>query len=201
MASVFPTYLYPRVTDATAAVLLDTGNYEINWSMVQPHEWGHRESIDGNYIKRFYIDVLQKVAPRYYIQQFDRTINSDERVIGFNFKYVGYDKYGLFIYPYFPNPSKDDTNLLKKHQRHFNFKNYDIQHEYMFYDFQCPKNVFHFCPKGMAYLPSAYGSKEFQPGGPGHENYVCGEYTCNHYNSYTFRLYNDTARTKYVDIQ
>ena len=36
-----------RFTDATIAVLMDTGNYKVNWANAVPLVYGHPESIDG----------------------------------------------------------------------------------------------------------------------------------------------------------
>lgn len=51
--------LYPvngkflRLTDATLAVLQDSGNYKCDWQLAQSLLWGHKESIDNNYISGF----------------------------------------------------------------------------------------------------------------------------------------------------
>ncbi|KAI5537059.1 regulation of choline O-acetyltransferase protein, partial [Trichomonas vaginalis G3] len=54
---------YSRLTDAVLAVLMDTGNYKVNWRMGQPLVWGHPESIDGKPIPNFAIGPPQNVFP------------------------------------------------------------------------------------------------------------------------------------------
>ncbi|EAX73365.1 GP63-like [Trichomonas vaginalis G3] len=52
---------FSRLTDAVLAVLMDTGNYKVNWQMGQPLVWGNPESIDGNTITNFAIGPPQNV--------------------------------------------------------------------------------------------------------------------------------------------
>ncbi|KAK8892042.1 hypothetical protein M9Y10_029264 [Tritrichomonas musculus] len=78
---------YCRFTPLTAAILLDTGNYDIVWTKIQPLVWGNKDSIDGNYIKDFVTGPPANVFPQQYIYRpssdpyFDRC--------GFTFKMVG----------------------------------------------------------------------------------------------------------------
>lgn len=75
---------YVRITDATAAVMQDTGNYKFNYEMLQPLVWGHPESIDGNYIEDFATGSPAKVFPKEYTK-----FNTNGSMTGFTFKYVG----------------------------------------------------------------------------------------------------------------
>ena len=78
---------YQRLTPLTAALLLDTGNYDINWSKVQPLVWGNKDSIDGNYIKNFVMGPPAEVFPQQYIYR----PNADPYLdaCGFTFKMIG----------------------------------------------------------------------------------------------------------------
>ena len=53
-----------RFTDATLAVLLDTGNYKVNWANAKPLVFGHPESINGKPISGFAIDPPQYSFPQ-----------------------------------------------------------------------------------------------------------------------------------------
>lgn len=81
-------------TDATMAVLLDTGNYKINWANIKPLVYGHQESINGNPIPGFAIDPPQITFPSNYLT----IINEGTRIdlTGFDYRYYGS---GKVIYP------------------------------------------------------------------------------------------------------
>lgn len=193
MSNVYPYYLYPRVTDATAAVLLDTGNYEINWSMVQPHEWGHRDSINGKYIKNFATGNPQDVYPRYYAINFDPQAGMDgEKVTGFNFKFTGYISGDIIQSSAYIENSGDKARLANG-MSYFNPKNWPSVHKLATADFAAIKPVKKFCPPKTAVLPSEGGPDNFNV-------YVCGEYNCETYNEFNFRLYNNSHKTEYVEL-
>lgn len=86
LPTAFTNYRFSRFTDATAAVLLDTGNYIINYSNLQPLLWGNKESFDGvTYIKNFPIDPPQKVFPENYIVKDEDGLEP----CGFDYKFFG----------------------------------------------------------------------------------------------------------------
>ena len=78
---------YMRVTPVTAAFLLDTGNYEINWRMVQPLVWGNKEAIDGKPKSDFVMSPPAKSFPQQYIYRPSTDIYDDK--CGFSFKMTG----------------------------------------------------------------------------------------------------------------
>lgn len=78
---------YNRITPLTAAILLDTGNYDIVWSKIQPLVWGNKESIDGNYIKNFVTGSPANVFPQQYIYRPKSDPYFDN--CGFTFKTIG----------------------------------------------------------------------------------------------------------------
>lgn len=78
---------YNRFTPLTAAILLDTGNYDIVWDTVQPLVWGNKDSIDGNYIKDFVIGPPANVFPQQYIYRL--SVDPFRDSCGFTFKMLG----------------------------------------------------------------------------------------------------------------
>ncbi|EAY06006.1 GP63-like [Trichomonas vaginalis G3] len=57
-----------KFTDLTMAILLDTGNYKINYTAAQPLLWGNKDSIDGvTYLTGFPIESPQISFPKYYL--------------------------------------------------------------------------------------------------------------------------------------
>lgn len=78
---------YERLTPLTAAILLDTGNYDIIWEKVQPLVLGNKDSIDGNFIKDFVIGPPAFVFPQQYIYRPSTDPYFDQ--CGFTFKMVG----------------------------------------------------------------------------------------------------------------
>ncbi|KAK8896994.1 hypothetical protein M9Y10_014925 [Tritrichomonas musculus] len=78
---------YTRFTPLTAAILLDTGNYDIVWEKIQPLIWGNKDSIDGKHIKDFVTGPPANVFPQQYIYR-----PSNDPVFdycGFTFKMLG----------------------------------------------------------------------------------------------------------------
>ncbi|EAY14765.1 GP63-like [Trichomonas vaginalis G3] len=76
---------FNRITDVTVSMLLDTGNYEVDWSLIQPIVWGNKDSIDGHFIPDFATGPPQIAFPSYYI--YNKTYDTK---VGFNFKFVGH---------------------------------------------------------------------------------------------------------------
>ncbi|EAY02268.1 hypothetical protein TVAG_030840 [Trichomonas vaginalis G3] len=84
-----------RLTDASIAILQDTGNYICNWSMARPLVWGNPESqIGGKPIKDFALGPPQLVFPKRYLYYsnsvFVNTNNNHPSFVGFDFKHGGY---------------------------------------------------------------------------------------------------------------
>ncbi|KAK8880766.1 hypothetical protein M9Y10_003454 [Tritrichomonas musculus] len=78
---------YSRLTPLTAAMLLDTGFYDVVWTKVQPLVWGNKDSIDGNYIKDFVTGPPANVFPQQYIYRPSADPYFDS--CGFTFKMTG----------------------------------------------------------------------------------------------------------------
>ena len=83
-----------RITDATMAIIQDTGNYICNWSMGKPLVWGNPESqIGGKPINDFAIGPPQLVFPEiyyYYPNNYMDNLNRDRpEYVGFDFKFGG----------------------------------------------------------------------------------------------------------------
>ncbi|EAY03604.1 hypothetical protein TVAG_342060 [Trichomonas vaginalis G3] len=57
---------FKRVSDVTMAFLLDSGNYEVNWSMGQPMIWGNKDSINGKFMKGWPLSPPQTTLPDNY---------------------------------------------------------------------------------------------------------------------------------------
>ncbi|EAX86988.1 GP63-like [Trichomonas vaginalis G3] len=58
---------FNRVSDATLAVLLDTGNYKFDYRKASPMIWGNPESINGKPIENFAIGPPQTTFPFSYL--------------------------------------------------------------------------------------------------------------------------------------
>lgn len=77
---------FNRLTDASLALLQDSGNYKVDWSMGQPLVWGNSESINDKPIKDFAYGSPSSTFPSNYIYDFKSEYNS---YTGFNYKYYG----------------------------------------------------------------------------------------------------------------
>lgn len=78
---------YNRITPLTASILMDTGNYDIVWTKIQPLVWGNKDSIDGNFIKDFVTGPPANVFPQQYIYRPKSDPYFDN--CGFTFKMLG----------------------------------------------------------------------------------------------------------------
>lgn len=135
---------FQRVTDASMAVLQDSGNYKIDFRMVRPLVWGNPESINGKPIPNFIRGVWQIDYPENYY--YDPNVGD----------YTGFD------YKHWGNPSSIDAPQCPNSQYQvycegkemFNPKNWkkigwSDDSDYLYYKF--PMYV---CPKNKAKLPS-----------------------------------------------
>ncbi|EAY17451.1 GP63-like [Trichomonas vaginalis G3] len=155
---------FNRLTDASMAILQDTGNYKVDWRMGQPLVWGHPESIDGNPIKDFALGPPQRVFPELYIW------NGNQRdtlpYTGFDFKFWGPAKH--VGPPSCPGHSYCDAKSF------YNPNNYITISDSAVFDYMkfiYPNNV---CPRGEAAIPSTYYGLQ------------CSTYQCNGYESFTY---------------
>ncbi|EAY10320.1 hypothetical protein TVAG_491780 [Trichomonas vaginalis G3] len=76
---------FRRVTDVTMAFLLDSGHYEVNWSMGQPLIWGNKDSIDGNYISGWPLSPPETALPDNYFYD----PSSTQSNVGYDFNTWG----------------------------------------------------------------------------------------------------------------
>ncbi|EAY19109.1 GP63-like [Trichomonas vaginalis G3] len=159
---------FQRVTDATLAVLLDTGNYKVNYTMASPLVWGNPESIDGKPIKDFADGPPQSVLPSHYsIGLF----NNDDSTL-FNYKGAGL----AVLHPVGEAKCDDEAQMDKRFCRAKNFYN-PAEYEYYggsdIFDYIMMVRPVVMCPPDLVAIPGA------------HECYL---YSCDGYNSVTFHV-------------
>ncbi|EAX79595.1 hypothetical protein TVAG_473690 [Trichomonas vaginalis G3] len=165
---------FSRWTDAVLAVLMDTGNYKVNWQMGQPLVWGNPESIDGNTITNFAIGPPQNVFPKYYMRDFSV---QEIWYASFDFKFSG---------P-FSGPAHIRASYSEK--QFYDPKGIGVgtTQVYDFIPFYFPNYV---CPKGQAILPSTMS----------YFHHKCGTYTCDGYKSFTIQVNKDLAATQFESV-
>ena len=171
---------FTRLTDASMALLQDTGNYKVTWTMGQPLVWGHPESIDGNPIKDFAIGPPQKTFPSNY--QFDFGAHH-KSYTGFDYKFYGPSKTGA---------SWNCADL--SHLQYQNVKDYcagklfynpnnqesiGTNQEFDYIPFFFPN---HMCGRGEAVIPNTLNDL----------NILSGEYKCNGNSSFTIKIPTNT---------
>ena len=79
---------YTRITPLTAALLLDSGFFQINWQQVKPLIWGNKDSTSsGEYITNFAVGPPATTFPQQYFYVPGADIEND--TCGFDFKHVG----------------------------------------------------------------------------------------------------------------
>nr|ADB92609.1 GP63 protease [Trichomonas vaginalis] len=165
---------FARLTDAVLAILLDTGNYKVNWRMGQPLVWGHPESIDGKPIPNFAIGPPQNVFPKYYMRDFSV---QETWYASFDFKFSG---------P-FSGPARIRASYSEK--RFYDPKGIGVgtTQVYDFIPFYFPNYV---CPKGQAILPSTMS----------YYYHKCGEYSCDGYKSFTIQVNKDNIGRQWESV-
>ncbi|EAX94826.1 GP63-like [Trichomonas vaginalis G3] len=171
---------FNRLTDASMALLQDTGNYKVTWSMGQPLVWGNPESIDGNPIKDFAIGSPQKVFPSNYFLNFSA---ADQSYTGFDYKFYGYASYNNQW-----NCSDSSVSIYPKVKEYCTGKSFFNPNNEKYigslgeYDFMPIINPMYVCGTGKAVIPSTLESLDH-----------CGEYKCNGYTSFTIKMPTDMA--------
>lgn len=169
---------YSRLTDASMALLLDTGNYKVNWSMGQPLIWGNPESINGKPIENFALGPPQLTYPEGYVYIHDNYPSFDYKTWGGS-TYLWTDSeagqhcdpgtiFGVYCGPArytFYNPKK----------------RYIVQD--LVFDFMPLVFPQYTCPKGKAVFVGKDQSI----------NTRCVEYKCDWYDSYTLKFENTTV--------
>ncbi|EAY11996.1 GP63-like [Trichomonas vaginalis G3] len=162
---------FPRFTDATMAILLDTGNYKVNWANLKPLVFGHPESIDGKPIPGFAIDPPQySFHPNYLINYSEQSRNVD--FTGFDYKHYGQGIH--MIHESQVNCSNDEyKQYCIAKDSFYNPKKQSYISSNMFADYQLITDPFHICEKGKAIIP-------------GIER--CSDYTCHGYESFNLKI-------------
>lgn len=138
---------FMRFTDATAAVLLDTGNYKIDFKQIQPILWGNRDTISENkYIDDFATGPPQLKFPDLYLLKG----NSNDQC-GFDYKFYGFASETTAPdcrYPFDPVTKKYCDGI-----QFYNPLNEKTVVDNTFNDFQRFKLPIEVCPEGYATLP------------------------------------------------
>lgn len=174
---------FNRLTDASLAILQDTGNYKCTWSMAQPMVWGHPESIDGNYITNFGIGSPQKVFPDGYIVDYGSTAE----YTGFDYKFFGYNSEGN-TWDCVSNLEYSNVKAYCDGKKFYNPNGYSTIGSNWVYDFMPFKFPSTVCPSGQAMIPSTSSVQK------------CGEYVCNGYENFTFKLYKTSYDNTYQQL-
>lgn len=152
---------FNRLTEISLALLMDTGNYKVDWKMGQPLVWGNPESIDGKPIKGFSNSPPDLVFPQFYLED----DANPSYVNGFDFKIAGF---GQLVDT--PDCSNNNSNYCKA-SKFYNPRNSPKIGSQEFFDYIKIKHPFMICPKGTAILP-------------GNPN-ACGVYQCDGFRSFT----------------
>lgn len=141
---------FHRFTDATLAILLDTGNYDINYRMLKPIIWGNRDAFapDSDELNDFALGPPQLAFPSNYIVEnpiglFD-TCNFDFKSTGRNVKSV-------------PVPDcTADTSDFCRAEDYYNPKRMPMYNPNKIFDYMLYKYP-HTCFDGYAAIPGSLG--------------------------------------------
>ncbi|EAY13453.1 GP63-like [Trichomonas vaginalis G3] len=168
-----------RLTDASLALLMDSGNYKVDWLLGQPLVWGNQESVDGKPIPNFAIGPPQLTYPKGYV-------------------YISYN-YPSFDYKFWGGTArtfKDSEITPADCAPNYIFSTYCGEARYKFYN---PKKwsvyeseVFDF----MAFVLPMYTcpkNKALFPGESDYGNTGCRNYTCDWYDKYDVPFSNTTV--------
>lgn len=165
-------YSFSRLTDATLAVLIDTGNYKVNWTMAQPLVWGHPESINGKHIKDFALGAPQLVYPENYVINIEKP----------DFSMFDFKGYGVVQEFDLKNASQincsleDNKDICTGYDSFINPKKSPYISVYSVFDYNLFKTPNTSCPEGTAAI---------------HGNVInCFQYECDGYNSVNFSIPN-----------
>ena len=158
-----------RFTDATMAVLMDTGNYKVNWANLKPLVYGHPESIDGNPIPGFAIDPPQYSFPSNYLIKYD---GEDEKsdYTGFDFLHFGKPS-DITSTSNIDCENDDFKQYCKANTKFYNPENKLFIRNNTLGDYQMLSIPYKVCETGKAMLPGYIYEEN------------CHEYICNGYES------------------
>ena len=131
---------FMRITDATAAVLLDTGNYDLNFSMIRPIVWGNGDSITGHPISNFALGPPSTTYPSLYLYSSDTDTND----CSFDYQFIGMRS--QILTPECPNSTTEELEAFCKSPSFYNALNLEFIGSNWLYDFaplKYPKTI---CP-------------------------------------------------------
>ena len=190
---------FKRFTDATAAVLLDTGNYDLNYSMIRPIIWGNGESINDSVIKGFAEQPPLTVFPSLYYSE----SKTDSNHCGFDYKFIGEASFSSAY-----NCTETDINnaLYCRASSFYNPHNSKYIGTSSVFDFVPYKSPSVACEKYYAALPgngpciryylSDRDAKFTAPGGKNLDiNFTCSKENEGYLNSYRYAT--ETSIIKY----
>ncbi|EAY20145.1 GP63-like [Trichomonas vaginalis G3] len=136
-----------RFTDATLAVLMDTGNYKINWANAKPLVYGHPESIDGKPISNFAIDPPQFHFPSNYLM-------TTQDFTGFDYRHYGSGE-EFDIVSNIPCDNEFYSPYCNAMDSFYNPKKETYIGSSIFVDLQLLPKPSQVCEEGKAILPGA----------------------------------------------
>lgn len=174
---------FMRLTDATLAVLLDTGNYKVDYTLAQPLVWGNQESIRDQPIADFAMGPPQTTFPDGYFANSSETND----FTGFDYRFNGNISDALTDEGFCPNQTTGYSNYCNEDLRYtfYNPKKLPKFADSWVYDFQFVKYPRHVCPKDSIILPGA--STENEP---------CFKFECHGYDSFDVYIKTETTDTK-----
>ncbi|EAY04847.1 GP63-like [Trichomonas vaginalis G3] len=183
---------FERLTDATIAILQDTGNYKCNYYMAQPLVWGNPESNkEAKFFDDFATGIPSEKFPSHYLH---RTENDTMRATSFDFKHYG-GFAGFFLDSNVRCPN--DNVMYKKYcEARYNYYNPDKKEfvqpldMFDFINVTYPKNA---CDSGFAILPGAI----YEPG----VEEKCSFYICNKFESFDIYLDNYSVKDDKYDFK
>ncbi|EAY15090.1 hypothetical protein TVAG_392070 [Trichomonas vaginalis G3] len=159
---------FRRISDVTMAMLLDSGNYEVDWTMAQPLIWGNKDSIDGQFIKDWPLAPPQTALPDNYF--FNPGLQQTN---------IGYD-FNTWGTPYTEaincsNPAGEVQREYCNNPTYYNPKGYFQTGVIDTYNYQPVKFPSFMCPSGKA---AVEGLTQYSDD-------TCASYQCHGYTSFT----------------
>lgn len=180
---------FTRLTDATLAVLQDTGNYKCNWSLAQPLVWGNKESIGNDFNTEFAFGRPQNSYPSQYFANYSN--GAHLCTTSFDFKYYG-------------EIQKIATNSIdcgRNNNNGFYCSNKEFYNPNKWTTLGSDKYAdripyvaptYTICGAGEALLPSDYSNDG---------NQQCGEYQCWGFDAFSIKVYTNIDKSTYETVE
>lgn len=162
---------FTKVTDVTLAYLLDTGNYDVDWSFAKPSVYGNKDYIDGNYIPNWPLGPpLTTLPPFTFNDPYNITYS-----VGFEFNWWGTSSEHLSINCSNVPDGYDDfcNNQDYYDPKRYNLVPIDSEDDYAYQFLNYPIK---FCEDGKATIPGMTFLNDD----------VCGSYRCS--DDYSFEI-------------